>query len=62
MIELTFFFVRSEVNLPRALSSAKIETLGDVITEEEFDPATIGLYSSPGIVRYGRIYSDRKVI
>jgi len=46
---------RSEANLPRAVSTPKLNDRHPPrpdINEDNFDPATIGLESNPGIVRF----------
>jgi len=46
---------RSEANLPRAVSTPKLNDRQPPrpdINEDNFDPATIGLESNPGIVRF----------
>merc|ERR1712192_55966 len=53
---------RSEANLPRAVSTPKLNDRQPPrpdINEDNFDPATIGLESNPGIVRFEfRDYPD----
>merc|ERR1712192_89347 len=53
---------RSEANLPRAVSTPKLNDRHPPrpdINEDNFDPATIGLESNPGIVRFEfRDYPD----
>merc|ERR1712192_302430 len=62
MPRVTRRLFRSEANLPRAVSTPKLNDRQPPrpdINEDNFDPATIGLESNPGIVRFEfRDYPD----